>query len=381
MAAEVRPIRLVFDAHAITTARSGIGAYSVELCAALAEHHTADVELHVYARGRITRARTRAELLDVTAGIEAGALYRPGHQREIPRLVQKGQHDLFHAPDFLAPYFLRAVPVVTTVHDIVPLALPGMLARSKKTRLLPLYRLAVMQAFRRSARIITVSAFSRSEFARILGIDTSRVDVIHVAPEIAMSGSPFPARLRTAAAPGSYFLYIGRRDPYKGLALMLRAYARALREGPLPPLLVAGPEDPRYPLMELARQCGVEDRVHATGYLEESELSSLLAHATALVFPSLYEGFGVPPLDAMAHGVPVLSSGRASLPEVTGDAALEADPENEEQFSAAMRRIASDDTLRVTLAARGRTRAAAFTWQAAAARTVDVYRRALGGGA
>ncbi|MDH7515063.1 MAG: glycosyltransferase, partial [Bacteroidota bacterium] len=129
----------------------------------------------------------------------------------------------------------------------------------------------------------------------------------------------------------------------------------------------------RYDVSPLFRNEAFRGKVHRTGYVDEAALSALYAHARALVFPSLYEGFGFPVLDAMAHGTPVLCSSRASLPEVAGDAALYVDPENTERFTDALLELARDDTLVRQLSECGRSRASAFTWRDTAERVTELY--------
>ena len=132
--AETPPLRVVFDAHAITAERSGIGEYSAFLCAALIEECGERLELSLYGRGRCARVRSAGEIEEFCAGMPEGSLYAAAHQLEIPRLLNSGQTDLFHAPDFFAPWMLRRVPMVATIHDVVALAHPEMLGRSKKAK-------------------------------------------------------------------------------------------------------------------------------------------------------------------------------------------------------------------------------------------------------
>ncbi|MBL0174523.1 MAG: glycosyltransferase family 4 protein [Ignavibacteria bacterium] len=371
------PLRVVFDAHAITAQRSGIGEYSAFLCAALLEACGDRIALSLYNRGRIARVRSAADIEAVAAGTPEGSLYAPGHQGEILRLMKNGQADLFHAPDFFAPWLLRSVPVVATIHDVVPLAHPELLGRSKKARFPWAFRAAVAMTLRRAARVITDSAFSRDELGRLLGADPGGIDIVPLASTLRPTGAALPARVAALLPAGGYFLSVGRHDPYKGLTLLLDAYALArLEAGPAFPLLaIGGKEDARYDIRGTVARLGLERAVVFTGYIARDELSALYAHARAFVMPSLYEGFGLPPLDAMAHGVPVLCSNRASLPEVTGDAALLVDPLDVRAFADALIAVAQNDTLRLSLIRNGGEQAGRFSWHRTAQRTADVYER------
>jgi glycosyltransferase involved in cell wall biosynthesis len=225
--------------------------------------------------------------------------------------------------------------------------------------------------------VITDSTHSRNDIVRLLGADAGRIDVIPLAPTLEPTGAALAAAHAARLQPGKYFLYVGRQDPYKGLAHLLRAFSEARRGGGLDDLhlAVAGKSDARYGCGELAASLGLGESVVFLDYVEADALSALYAHALAYVHPSLYEGFGLPPLDAMRHGTPVVCSDRSSLPEVVGDAALLVDPENLEVFSDALRNIAENATLRSDLIQKGFLHAQRFSWNFSAKRTVDVYMR------
>lgn len=361
----------------MTPRRSGIGEYSAGLCTALLEHCAEDVALSVYASGAIRAVSSPAQLREATAGLREGSYYALAHQWELPALLRRERCDVFHAPDFYTSFVNRRVPLLLGINDVVPLALPQYLARSRKTRLLPLYRAAIARGIRLARRVITLSEFSKREILRFVRCDPDKIHVIPLAPQLPLSGAALPARLATALRGRPYLLYVGRRDPYKGLALLLDAFRRAEFRAADMALMIAGAPDERYPLGPAIADAGLASQVLETGYVSAADLSALYAHACAFVMPSLYEGFGLPPLDAMRHGVPVACSDRASLPEVTGDAALLFDPTDADAFAAALRRVSSDDALRTALGARGARQCAQFTWERTARLTVGAYREAL----
>jgi len=370
-------LRVVFDGHAITPRRSGIGGYSIRLCEALLAHCPDAVRLHIYAGSKVSEAREPEDVERAVSGVAEGSLYSPSHQLEIPRLVGGGSYDVFHTPDFLAPLFMRSTPVVITIHDVVPLAYPRLLARSKKTMLPGMFRAALRLSVRRAAAVITDSEFSRMEMQRLARIDAARVDVAPLAASLRKSERGFPPRFSDLFKASGYFLFVGRMEPYKGLSLLLDAYSRAaLQSGEaFPDLVITGNPDPRYELSERMSASGARGRVHLTGYVDETELSALYTHALALVLPSLYEGFGFPVLDAMTHGTPVLCSNRASLPEVAGEAALMIDLEDQSVFAETLTRLFSDHDLRARLSKLGAAQAGRFSWKNTALKTAAIYER------
>jgi glycosyltransferase involved in cell wall biosynthesis len=371
-----RPVRVVFDAHAISPRRSGIGEYSLRLCSALVEHMQDEIELHLYAAGAIRRVGSIDDIGAATARVADRSLYMLRHQIEIPRLLARGGYDLFHAPDFYTSVLPQPVPLVSTIHDVIPLVFAKELRHSRKSRFMPLFRLFLWMVVRRARTIVTVSAFSRTEIVRLLGADPRDIAVTLLAPTLVPSGDALPPALTQALRGRPYLLSVGRRDPYKGLSLMLEAFARARASGALGDMtiVITGPDDPRYPMAPQVERLQLREQVIETGYVDSSQLSAVYANAFAFVMPSLYEGFGMPPLDAMLHGVPVVCSMRSSLPEVVGDAALPVDPEDIEGFARALSTLAQDQALRERLRLGGLARAATFSWERTARETARVYR-------
>jgi glycosyltransferase involved in cell wall biosynthesis len=374
-----RPMRVVFDGHALSQHRSGIGVYSHRLLEELIRGYHGDVEVHVYACGRIVHVPTMESLETAVRGVSDGDLYAFEHQWELPRLLGRHAYDIFHSPDFLFPFMIRRTAVVTTIHDLIPVVMRSYLRRSMKVRLYPLTWLSLRIAAGRARRVLTVSEHSRNDIMRYLRIPGDRIDVTPVGPMLPLSDVSLAAPFTTGLEAGKYFLYVGRHDPYKGIDLMLRAFAEAVRSMDLPDIrvVITGKEDERYPVSTEVRRLGLENRVLLAGYVQDDQLSALYRHALALVMPSLYEGFGVPPLDAMHHGTPVICSNRASLPEVVGDAALVVDPEDTGAFSHALVEIHRNATLRSSLITRGYERERRFSWRATAEATLLSYERAL----
>jgi glycosyltransferase involved in cell wall biosynthesis len=272
---------------------------------------------------------------------------------------------------------------VVTIHDVIPLILPTY-GRSLHTWV---YMRLVSAAARRARAIITVSETSRQDIVRTLGIPADRIHVIYnavdaslqpVADELALEGMR-----ENHGITGDFLLYFGGFDVRKNVERVLRAF-RAARSGFQRPgqLVLAGALShlghPLYPdPRPLISQLGLGKEVVVTGRVSEEEKALLYSAATAFVFPSLYEGFGIPVLESMACGTPVITSNTSSLPEVSGDAALLVDPESVDEIAEAMVRLWNDPSLREEFGRKGLQRARHFSWEESATRTLDVYRRAV----
>jgi glycosyltransferase involved in cell wall biosynthesis len=371
-------LRIVFDAHTLTPHRSGIGEYSWHLLRALVNDFSERIELSLYVPSGIHPARNEEDILRLTADVRDGDYFKPRHQWRLPMLLRRGAYDLLHTPDFLVPLY-SPVPVVCTIHDIVPIVHPEFIPRSMKARLLPVFRAWARRAVRRSAAVITVSTHSKNDILRMLGGEERRITVVPSAPTLEVGASELTADHAAMLHPGGYFLYVGRHDPYKGLEHLLRAFAEARQAPGMEQihLAVAGKSDPRYGYRELVTSLGIRGSVHFLDYVAHDALSALYSNALAYVHPSLYEGFGLPPLDAMRHGTPVISSDRSSLPEVVGDAALLVDPEEIKSFACVLRDVAENATLRSTFIQKGFEHVRRFSWNLTAEKTVEVYMRAI----
>jgi glycosyltransferase involved in cell wall biosynthesis len=283
----------------------------------------------------------------------------------------RAEVDLLHSPGNTAP--LLGPRSVVTVHDLIyahyPATTTSVLSRGLRA-LLP-------AVCRKAHRILVPSRATARDLEMLLGISPGKIDVIPEGPGHRPTAQPTPEReLRARLALGGQplVLSLSARRPHKNLTRLIEAIARV----PEVTLVLPG-YSTRFDaeLRRVARESGAGDRVVFCGWVSDEDLEGLYRAARCLAFPSLAEGFGLPVLEAMARGVPVTCSNASALPEVAGDAALLFDPESVDAIAAAVRRMVADERLRAHLAARGRARAATFSWEATAAATVESYRRAL----
>ncbi|MHB0876480.1 MAG: glycosyltransferase family 4 protein [Anaerolineae bacterium] len=288
--------------------------------------------------------------------------------------------DVLHVPHF-APPFLAGERAVVTVHDLIPLMLrqyaSGPAARA--------YAMLVAATARRAACLLADSKCTARDIVQRLRVPASRVAVVYLAAGPHCHPVSDPAAIERVrqryALPRQYVLYFGGYDCRKEVSTLLGAYQRLIGSmADAPPLVLAGrlPDadtaalrDPR-PLIE---RLGLTGRVVAGGAFDEADKPAMLSAARCFVFPSLYEGFGLPPLEAMACGAPVVATRSGSVPEVCGDAAILVPPESPAGLAEAMARLLGDDGLGQWLRQKGLVRAARFTWQDAVERTVRAYER------
>ncbi len=288
---------------------------------------------------------------------------------QLPRLRRRYALDILHTQYVMPPWPARGNAV--TIHDILFERYPRFFTRLFVLR----SRLFIRWSARQADLLFTVSEYSRRELVRCYGIHAPRIEVLHNAVDHTRfhpgtEGESY-VRQRGLESRG-YLLTVGRIEPRKNHALLLRAYARM--SGEVPPLVIVGQRDFSHGPFETALQALPAARqVIVLSDVPDEELPALYRHALAFVYPSLAEGFGMPPLEAMASGTPVLSSASTAIPEVVGDAGLLVDPNDETGLCAALERLCSDAALRERLIAAGLSRAAVFSWDRSAARLGSAY--------
>jgi len=312
-------------------------------------------------------------------------------QLGLPVALVRAKARLYHGAAYAMPA-LCPVPAVVTVHDLSFIRMPGAFPPLQARYL----RLATSVSARRAAALIAVSEFTGRELVRLLGVPAERVHVVpngcdpRCRPLPPADVAAFRAR---AGLPERFILAVGTLQPRKNLETLLRAYALLRRDwdanrgnghagdeaaGAPPALVVAGaPGWGRVDVRAHAAGLGVAEHLYLPGFVPEADLPALYNAALCLAFPSRYEGFGLPALEAMACGTPVVVSDATSLPEVVGDAGLRVPPDDVAGWAAALLHLATDAPARRALAERGPARATGFTWQRAASQTAAVWRTVL----
>ena len=299
-----------------------------------------------------------------------------------PRAARANEVDLFHIPYFAPPIASR-VPTIVTIHDAIPLRLP--LYRSGAR--VEAYMRLVASAAHKATMIITVSQHAKEDIMDALHLPAERIRVIYEAAGdeyVPITDTAILAAARARYGIGEqYVFYLGGLDSRKNVSQLVRAFAQLYRqlENPHLQLFISGnPAKQKGPFFPdprpVAAELGISDQV-IYRFVEEEDKAAIYSGASLFVYPSMYEGFGLPPLEAMSCGAPVVCSNRTSLPEVVGDAALCVDPDDTQALAAAMHKVLTDTTLRDDLRARSMQRATQFSWRKTATETLSAYEEAL----
>lgn len=287
--------------------------------------------------------------------------------------------DVFHSFTFSVP-LVRPCKAVTTIHDLSFMIFPQYAdpaVRSYLGRMVPL-------AARHSDKIIAISENTKKDIVKVLGVSPDKVAVTlcGVDPRFApiRDEGMLSAFRRRDGLPDRMILFVGTLEPRKNVTALVRAFGLAKRSKNLEhKLVLAGRKGPDYPQVVAAvDELGLKDDVVFLDYFSDRDLPLLYSAADAFVYCSLYEGFGLPPLEAMACGTPVIASNNSSLPEVVGEAGVLVDPHSTEEMSGAIGRVLSDPDLRSRLSAKGFERARLFSWESTARQTLEVYRGLVG---
>ena len=307
-----------------------------------------------------------------------------GHMIVLPRMTRKDRIDVLHVPGVHTRASLPPVPrglpcpLVVTIHDLIPMTYYAKTETPLPWRLSTFYRWNLKSAVK-AQHIITVSNASRKDIIETLGLPPERITTVHngVNPAWRPKCGGVTWKGPTNGAP--YMLFGGSFEPRKNLRRLLHAFQRAVDSGLRHHLLMVVDGDTPHAaqLRELARTLPCTDRLHFLTDLEESSLRSVYQHADAFVFPTLSEGFGLPPLQALGCGLPVIASDLPVMREVLGEAAEYFDPNSVEDMANALVRAASDRALRDRLRLAGPLQASRFTWEAAGEATLDVYRSVI----
>lgn len=365
-------LRLAIDATPLLGARTGVGVMTAQILRRVAQR--GDVDVVAYAaswRGRgALPSVVPANVTCATRPMPARPLHFAWRHSSLPPIEWfTGAIDVVHGPNFVVPPARRAARVVT-VHDLTAVHHPEMCTAHTRT-----YPDALRRALEGGAWVHTVSDFVRDEIIDVFGAEPDRVVTVPNGVDAIPPADPAAgARL---AGGERYLLAIGTIEPRKNYPALLRAFDRIAARLPDVRLVVAGPDgwDAERFAATLAA-CRHRDRITRVGMVDEPARAALLRGALALAYPSVYEGFGLPPLEAMSVGVPVVATASGAVREVAGDAALLVAVDDEDALAEALVRVTEDDALRSELVARGTVRAGQFDWTKTAEGLVALYERA-----
>ena len=372
-------MHICLDISAALGQDAGIGRYAREL--ALALHELPD-------RPELTLFHNRQPMHRMPAALAAlPRIEMPLGNRSWRALLLSGatlpasyrtvieQTDLFHGTDALAPYL--KTPTIITIHDLSTTLFPEHHTRSHRL----FARLSLPRMARHASAIIADSEATRQDVITHLHIDPTKVHTIHLAVNHYQfyPRDPEEAHAKVAQALNittPYMLAVGTLEPRKNLSTLLEAYAQLSADVPM--LVLTGARGwGDSPLFAAVQQLGLTQRVRFTGNVADELLPYLYSAAQVFVYPSLYEGFGLPVLEALACGTPVITSNTSSLPEVAGDAAILFDPHNPDILADQLTDLLDNQNRRAELSMRGPARALQFTWQSTAQLTMDVYRQVM----
>ncbi len=370
--------RYVLDARTATPHFPGIGRYVTSLAQALPPLLSANEELVLLVDGRSERGPMPAPDTGVHVRDVPVSPFSPGAQWRVPAVVRQLNGSLYHSPYYLMPYRPGA-PAILTAFDLIPLLLPE--DGSARARLF--FRFAMRLALRRARAVITTSHSTERDLRAAFGVRRGLVSVIPAAADPIFRVLPRSELEAWRAAhdlPPSYALYFGSNKPHKNLELLVRAWSAYCAAGGRETLVIAGHWDARYPAAQrLAGALGLGEQLLFLGPVTDAEAPYLYNGASLFLWPSRYEGFGLPVLEAMACGVPVISSNASSLPEVAGEAARLLPPQDPAAWAEAAARILRDRPLAREMRERGLEQAARFSWERSAAATLELYRAVAGG--
>jgi glycosyltransferase involved in cell wall biosynthesis len=369
-------MRIAYDAASLLNPRTGIGHYTATLLDSLLALD-ADLQFSLFAitRQRNTSRVPRHERVEfrhfrVPARVAVTAWER-SHLGAGERLI--GECDVVHGTNFWVPP-LSGRKGIVTIHDLTFWFYPELCTPQVRR-----YRWIVPKVLQRCAAVVVPSETIRAQAAAELGFPADRIVVTPEGVRNAFTGAAQDQALAEhLGIRGDYLLFVGTQEPRKNLDRLIAAFARL--EGRGLQLVIVGP--PGWGSVDLpgvVRKLGLEGRILFSGYLRDEQVGSLMAGARAFVFPTLYEGFGLPPLEAMAAGVPVVAARAGSLPEVLGEGPFWCDPIDVDSIADAVTRAVSDEEARAAAVEAGRKRAASYDWSTTAELTLEAYRRVAAG--
>ncbi len=369
-------MRIGFNAQIVSGSDAGVATYARNLIKHLVAENK-NHEIYIFASPDYINLPedSRSRMIPTSQIINRGWKRILWEQFILPAKAKRCHVDVMFYPDHTASLFKKTSPVVLTIHDLAFMAMPDTFPFGKR-----IYKtLAVRQSVRSADRIIADSQATKDDCIKLLGIPEDEIKVIHNGIDSYFKKITEPALLTNTRKKLGLFkniiLFVGTLEPRKNVIRLIRAYAHLCKSMHLEhELVIAGKKGWMYSgIFHEVERLGLKDRVHFLNYVSQQDLVNLYSMADLFVYPSLYEGFGFPPLEAMACEVPVVASNVSSLPEVLGDAALLIDPYSTDEMVAAMSKILSDVEFSQRLKAKGLERVKQYSWQNFAVQLLKVF--------
>jgi len=368
-------MRIGVDISAIQSTKSGVDWYTHRVIEEMMDLLAPDEQLYLFSNRETGFEEHAASRRNVTVVRNGFKYQEPWRQFILPRLLRRYKIDVCFFTNFVLS-IAAACPMVLTIHDLSVWLYP----RTHSLRNVVWARTLVPISTRRSRRIIADSNNTKLDIVRLIKAPASKVSVIHLGATDECNPEPQPEDEEAIQHYGiikPYILFVGTLEPRKNLNTLIKSFDKVAKARPDVHLVLAGRRGwlAQAIFDELERR-DLLGRVRITGYVREEYLPALYRQAAVFVYPSLYEGFGLPPLEAMASGTPVIVSRSSSLPEVVGDAGLYVNPLDTNELAEAMDSIFGDPQLAADLRRKGLERAAQFSWKKAAAETLEILRDA-----
>jgi glycosyltransferase involved in cell wall biosynthesis len=373
-------MRIGIDATAMPLQRTGAGNYIFNLIRALVRVDRSN-EYVVFGKTahEAELAMNEPNVRFVRRDFAGRGVRLAWEQLGLPGQARAHLLDVLHSPHYTMP-LRHPTRSVVTFCDMTFLLHPDLHQAVKRVFFPAIMRLSA----RRADRLIAISESTRDDLVRMWGVDRSRIAAIPLAADTGYRPRS-PEEIaetcgRHGLRPGGYILYVGVLEPRKNVDRLVEAFGRVAKELPGVDLVIAGRRGWMYDqIFRQVEALGLHERVRFTGYVANEELPALYAGARLFAYPSKYEGFGLPVLEAMSCGTPVITTNVSSMPEVAGDAAVLVEPDDVAGLAAALLRVSDDHALRNQLACRGLARAKAFSWERCARETIAVYEAAVRG--
>jgi glycosyltransferase involved in cell wall biosynthesis len=368
-------MRIGVDLSVIQSTKSGVDWYTHHVIKGMMGLLAPDEEMVLFSNRETGFEKEAAAYPRASVVMSSFRYQEPWRQFVLPLLLRKHQIDVCFFTNFVLSVAAHC-PMVLTIHDLSFKLFP----RTHSLRNVIWARSLVPISTRRARRIIAVSNNTKLDLLRVMNVKEEKIDVVFEAASGDYSPEPQPDDGEALSMYGisqPYILYVGTLEPRKNLTMLIRAFDKAAKALPDLHLVLAGRRGwMAQSIFDEFEKRNLLGRVHITGYVQDEHLPALYRQAAAFVYPSLYEGFGLPPLEAMSSGTPVIVSHSSSLPEVVGDAGLYVNPLDTEELAEAIEAVAGDSQLSQSLREKGLQRAPQFSWKKTAEETLEIIREA-----